>query len=545
MSDDEEFTRRLRERVDATVPVIPVATSSVVPRARRRRAVTRSVGTLAAVAVLGGAVWTAGAFWPGRTTSPPVGGATSAASASAAQRTGLFGMWRVDAEGEGADTWLRLAGSSSAMLWRDCGVLTGGWAVGSTAFVSYLSSWSGTCGDPSDPRTAPWLDASVAYRADGDGWQLLDATGAVTATLRHDGAPQPRSDMSAEYARPPVVDDAARYWVSDPAPLRDGLVPATRDQVVGRWIATGSPVATDPYVVLSDDSTWTGSDGCNVVTGRWALDTEGWFVVVSGPSTAMGCDGAPLPDLLVTARRLATSGDDLLLFDDEGAQVGQLTRDGPAPTALMTPGASRTPDPDTTTAAASATVTCRNGELVVPPGPIVATSAGVGLVVQNDGAPAGTYLNYRWSGGLGGGDELPTTPADWWLPVPPGTFEVSCSSDLGRTEWGRATLTVTDPDGWWRAGTPQSLGCPGSAYLDVPAPPLGDHWVTARQAVQAWFTVLHRPGTLTAEPAPIGYPDAPSQTWLVSEDGKPYVAMTVTDPGGGFVASADLLCAAS
>ena len=107
------------------------------------------------------------------------------------------------------------------------------------------------------------------------------------------------------------------------------------------------------------------------------------------------------------------------------------------------------------------------------------------------------------------------------------------------------SLTVTDPDGWWRAGTPQSLGCPGSAYLDVPAPPLGDHWVTARQAVQAWFTVLHRPGTLTADPAPIGYPDAPSQTWLVSEDGKPYVAMTVTDPGGGFVASADLLCAAS
>ena len=43
MSGDGDFARELRDRADATVPVIPVDTAWVLPRARRRRAVARAV----------------------------------------------------------------------------------------------------------------------------------------------------------------------------------------------------------------------------------------------------------------------------------------------------------------------------------------------------------------------------------------------------------------------------------------------------------------------------------------------------------------------
>lgn len=541
MSGDEDFARELRDRADATVPVIPVDTAWVLPRARRRRAVTRAVGALAAVAVLGGAVWTAGAFWPGRTPRSP-GVASSAAAltpVSAERRAGLFGMWRVDAGGEGPDTWLRLAGSASAVLWRDCGVLDASWAVGPTAFVAFVYGWSGTCGDAAAPPAAPWLDAAVAYRADGDGWQLLDATGAVTATLRHDGAPAPRPDVADDEARPPVVDDAARQWVSDPAPVPAGPVPATRDAVLGRWVPSGSPVPNDPFVQLSDDGTWTASDGCNRVVGRWAVDAGGRIVVVGGAATAMGCDGAPLPGLLVTARRAAVSGGDLLLFDGEGAQVARLTRDGSAPSAPVTVAATATADASATEPVA---VSCTAAALAMRTGPLVVTGAGLRLVVRNDGAPDGTYLDYRWGGGYGGGDELSAQPTHWQLQVPPGQLELWCSSDLGRTEWGHVTLTVTDPDGWWDATTIQNLGCPGAAAPSWAFGPAGG--ASPREAVENLAPSFQRPGTTTVERAEVGYPDAPSQTWFVLEDGAPYAVVQVRQSGDGFEASPDVLCAA-
>lgn len=68
---DEDFTTRLRAKVDAVAPAIAVDTTVVVPRARRRRAATRT----AALAVVAGIVAT-GAVWAAdgsRPAAPPAG----------------------------------------------------------------------------------------------------------------------------------------------------------------------------------------------------------------------------------------------------------------------------------------------------------------------------------------------------------------------------------------------------------------------------------------------------------------------------------------
>lgn len=69
---DQDFVTRLRERVDAVAPAVVVDTSVVVPRARRRRAATRTA-VLAVVAgvVATGAVWAAGGTRPA---APPADG---------------------------------------------------------------------------------------------------------------------------------------------------------------------------------------------------------------------------------------------------------------------------------------------------------------------------------------------------------------------------------------------------------------------------------------------------------------------------------------
>lgn len=57
MNHDEDFARTLRDRLDAVAPLVEVDTTRVVPRARRHRTRVRSVGAVAAVAVLVGGGW--------------------------------------------------------------------------------------------------------------------------------------------------------------------------------------------------------------------------------------------------------------------------------------------------------------------------------------------------------------------------------------------------------------------------------------------------------------------------------------------------------
>ncbi|WP_156743207.1 hypothetical protein [Occultella aeris] len=245
----------------------------------------------------------------------------------------LIDLWRVSgAEGEESDTWLRLE-AGQFQLWRDCGMLMGEWAASSTLFLASISSWSGSCSvdDPEGADDAedatipavPWLDLVTEYRSAASGWDLLDADGAVVATLSIDGAPEPIDTAASSYAEPPEVTDEVRAWLAAPAPLPDGVTPASEDDLVGRWIPIDT-VPTDPHVEFAADGTWTGSDGCNGGGGRWVIDPDGLVLTTSGPQTLIGCEGAPVPSWVAMTRTAALDGAVLSLFDRDGELLGEL-----------------------------------------------------------------------------------------------------------------------------------------------------------------------------------------------------------------------------
>lgn len=505
----EEFARHLRERAAAVVPEISVETAAVVPRAKRRRALTRAIAGMGAVALVGGVAWGAASLWPGRTTSP-VPPAVDVTPVPAEQRAGLLGTWRVTAPSGGAPEWLRL-GAAGGTLWRDCGLTGVWWDAGPTRLVAYVGSWEDGCSAGASAEPVTWLDAVVYYRAAGDGWSLLDARGDAVATLDR-GTPPP--DVEAALRGDPGVYEPAA-WLADPAAVPTGLAAATEAAVLGRWEPEGSPVANDPYVELRGDGTWEGSDGCNVSGGRFAVDRDGRFLVVSGGHTDLGCEGAPLPDLLVTARRLALDGDTLVLLDQDAATVARLA---PAVVPLE--------------------VECTASGIAVSSDTVTATTRGVPLLVANTGAE-GQYLHYRWNGTFGGGDPAPSTPTRWYLQAPPGDLVLECGEGGGAGP--NVRVRVVDPEGYWATGTPEDLGCRGNGVAEWVFSPEETRAATAPEALEKLAGLMRVAWPDGAQHVPSGYPGA-AQTWLFSRDGAAYVTVTVSQVDGGYQAYPDRIC---
>ncbi|MFE6964970.1 hypothetical protein ACFVAJ_07655 [Agromyces sp. NPDC057679] len=270
---------------------------------------------------------TAGCATAGAAQAPTTAATAPTSTAATSDPIGLIGMWRVsDAAGEGPDTWLRLDAPEFS-LWRDCGMIGGGWLAGERTFLAQTMSASDDCANGGFPTIA-WLDETTSYRAADDGWQLLDAEGEPVASLAIDGAPDPIDTVADFFAEPPVIDDAVRAFFADAAPLPDTLAAAGADDLLGRWEPAGASYASDPHVVFLAAGEWTGSDGCNGQSGRWAVDGDGELLVISGASTLIGCDGAPAPGWVAGARRAAFDDEELVLLDREGAELGRLVRAG-------------------------------------------------------------------------------------------------------------------------------------------------------------------------------------------------------------------------
>lgn len=90
------------------------------------------------------------------------------------------------------------------------------------------------------PFEAPWLEATTGYRASGEGWELVDADGAITASLTVDRAPEPHPDAADYFTRPPEVTEQLREVLQKPAALPAGLAPATVEEAT-RQVGAGRP----------------------------------------------------------------------------------------------------------------------------------------------------------------------------------------------------------------------------------------------------------------------------------------------------------------
>jgi len=238
----------------------------------------------------------------------------------------LVGLWRLDAPGQAKGSILRLGDDLS--LWSDCGYLMGQWDADSEGlFVGHVDGGSQACMPkaPGDP-TPDWLAKVTAFRADASGAQLLDPAGAVVARLMPGGHPTAGPDVAAALASPPAVTDELRARFGPAPSLPAGLTAATPDRLLGRWGAADTPQLRG-FVELAADGSWTGSDGANAQHGRWAADSSGNLVAVSGAQTLIGCMPNSCVDAgnwFVTASRAAFDGTTLVLIDTAGKVTGRL-----------------------------------------------------------------------------------------------------------------------------------------------------------------------------------------------------------------------------
>ncbi|PJJ63626.1 META domain-containing protein [Compostimonas suwonensis] len=104
------------------------------------------------------------------------------------------------------------------------------------------------------------------------------------------------------------------------------------DDLVGTWVTGESyGVGVNPFLDISEDGTWQGSDGCNGTAGTWEIASDGALTTTAGPSTMIYCGGAPLPTQFSQAKKAKLDGSSLLLQDAGGATIVELTP-GTAPT---------------------------------------------------------------------------------------------------------------------------------------------------------------------------------------------------------------------
>jgi len=240
----------------------------------------------------------------------------------------LIGMWRLTGvEGESGGV-LRLS-DWKLVLFRPCGTLSGSWRAATDGlFVGSVHLISPECArpSPSDDWTPAWLRDVTAFRIDGKVPELLDADGEPAARLLPGGEPA-ALHLSPDETAPPIVTDRARTQALPAAPLPPYLVPASRDALVGRWVADeqdGHP--TRPFVELTADGRLQGSDGCNGSSGRWVAGPDGALLATEGPTTLMACSNQHLARWVSQARRAGLDGEELVLLDANAVELGRLHR---------------------------------------------------------------------------------------------------------------------------------------------------------------------------------------------------------------------------
>ena len=206
-------------------------------------------------------------------------------------------------------------------------MVDGEWAGTASRLLASPTGYIGQLDGGTPDLTIDWFTGLLEYRRTDAGWELLDAAGDLVATLSIDGAPTPNPSASDTYAQAPVVTEEGRAALGEgPEPLPASVTPARAQDLPGRWVPAGATYASAPFVVVEDDGTWSGSDGCNGGRGRWAVLDGGRLLTTSGSTTLIGCEGAPVPAWVGWAEHAGFDGEVLVLFGPDGTEAGRLQR---------------------------------------------------------------------------------------------------------------------------------------------------------------------------------------------------------------------------
>ncbi|WP_205649404.1 META domain-containing protein [Agromyces sp. LHK192] len=90
---------------------------------------------------------------------------------------------------------------------------------------------------------------------------------------------------------------------------------------VGSW---GTADTAQPHLVLAADGTFSGSDGCNAMTGRWEMDDDGSIEFDDVAMTAKACSG--IDQTLNRLDSATVSGDTMTVLGDDDVVLATLPR---------------------------------------------------------------------------------------------------------------------------------------------------------------------------------------------------------------------------
>ncbi len=235
----------------------------------------------------------------------------------------LVGTWRVMDTGGSVAPYVSI-GDGGLVVWASCGQMMGEWRADQRgSFVGELDGGNSVCFDAGlNPR---WLTSAVAYRLTGSDELLLDTNGQVAGRLVPASVPRalPKG-LARSYLHPRMSRWVRKDYIQDNGPLPSGVIPATRSQLVGRWVPFDLPLDHAPgsYLTLSKDGSWTG--GCT--GGRWAAGRGGALVDVSLPNDLMFCNAVDVELWLNNTTEAGFQGRTLVLVDAAGHVVGRLQR---------------------------------------------------------------------------------------------------------------------------------------------------------------------------------------------------------------------------
>lgn len=92
---------------------------------------------------------------------------------------------------------------------------------------------------------------------------------------------------------------------------------------VGTW---GEDAEGEPRLVIAEDGTASGTDGCNSLNGTWSEGEDRDVTFGEFAVTQMACEGVDDWLSSATTAEVEGDGDELVFYDESGEQIGTLAR---------------------------------------------------------------------------------------------------------------------------------------------------------------------------------------------------------------------------
>lgn len=310
--------------------------------------------------------------------------------------------------------------------------------------------------------------------------------------------------------------------------------------IEGKWKVTaltdadGQSATNGPYAktmrLSFEDGRLSGQTGCNKILGNYEQGgVNGRDLDLANVEQTEGVcpDEPPLRNRLEDVRHVSEADGTLQLHAENWMIIAVLER----------------ADAE---AGEPVTVRCTPGGIEVSARQVAVTPEGATFTVSSS-MPKGAYLNFAGNG-YGGGDPLPTGPSRVTRPIPPGALTLSCTLNGDPEPAAIATIELVDPNGYWRGTDGLDCNGPGGVYdwkgtFSGEAP---TEEAAVQEVVQAFadFNADKGVGRLEATRVEIGYIEAPAQTWMIFEDGEPYLTVLTTPTSTGYRALPDSPCSA-